>query len=371
MNKQKLLFISPIPPPFGGIAVLSQSILKSGLTDYYHVIQLNTATKSLREKIDSVRITGVFNGLKNHILLFRLCLKNRDVKYAYITGTCNLAITRDIMYIFILRLFKIEVLFNIHGTRKLDKSNFWIKAISRKAMWVSKFVLSPTLIDYEAAKKLIEPQSKVRLFYNSTKIQLSLPDLNIKNNESKVLKIIGIGRLSDAKGAYDLINVCIELINEGADIKLSWIGRGAYKEDDKKAESILKNQSLEVRKNIILLKDLTEEEKYFHLAQSDIFILPTKNDNLPVSILEAMALGLPVISTYMGAIPEVIKENRNGWLINHSSHSELKGIILKVKNEKHRFPIIAENNRVDFSNIYDSSNRVKELVLLTNPGCEN
>lgn len=365
MKKEKLLYITPIPPPYGGIAVLCQSILNAGLKKQFDVIQLNTTKKALREKIDSVRIIGVINSIKNYIKLIRICSKNKDVRYAFLTGTSNLAIIRDYIYIIILKIFKIKPIFYLHGTRKLPNSSFIIRLISKKAMNASTYILSPTKVDFESAKKISNNPEKVKLFYNSTIVKVNIMQkYNISPIQNKPLKIIGIGRLSDAKGAFDLLNVCINLLNESYAIQLYWIGRGAYEADDRKAEAMIKRQDDIIQKNIFLLKDLTEDEKFNYLSQADIFILPTKNDNLPISILEAMAFGLPVISTYMGAIPEVIINNKNGWLIKHSDNNLLKEAIIKAISSKKLFSEISIINKQDFIQNFDSSNRVIEITSL-------
>ncbi|MGD9992100.1 MAG: glycosyltransferase family 4 protein [Salinivirgaceae bacterium] len=368
MKKTKILFITPFPPPFGGIAILSQSILNAGLKDYFDVISINTSKKALREKIDSVRFSGILNSFKNYLKLIKACQSNRDAKYAYITGTSNWAILRDFLYLIILKFYDIEILFNLHGTRKLEKSNGLIKWVSTKAMAYSTYILSPTRVDFEAAKKLSNRPAKVKLFYNATNLSVPVEPKykNLLNAEEDVT-LIGIGRLSDAKGAYDLIPLAIQLIDEGHPIKLIWIGRGAYEADDKWASDLINKQSPKTQKRIHLLKDLTEEEKFNYLQQADLFVLPTKNDNLPVSLLESMACGLPVISTYMGAIPEVIIPNKNGWLINHSNTSELEAVILTALQQKDKFPDMGKQNIEDFNRIFNAVNRVNELVaMITN-----
>lgn len=364
MRKEKLLYITPIPPPYGGIAVLCQSILNAGLKEHFDIIQLDTAKRALREKIDTIRLTGIINSFINFIRLIKLCNNNRDIKYAFITGTSNLAITRDYIYIVILKLFKIKPILYLHGTRKLINSSFIIRSLSRKAIKASIYVLSPTKADFEGAKLISDNIEKVRLFYNSTLVTRNVTNNYMISNQDNFFHIIGIGRFSDAKGSYDLLNACIELIEEGFGIQFFWIGRGAYETDDIRAMSIIKRLKIEVKNNIFLLKDLTEDEKFDFLSKSDLFVLPTKNDNLPISILEAMAFGLPVISTRTGAIPEVITNNENGWLVNYSDKKELKGTIIKAISSKVVLSQMSAKNKQDFYQYFDSTIRVREILAL-------
>jgi len=359
--KQKLIYVTPIPPPFGGIAILSNSILKAGLKDKFDIIQLNTATKGLTEKIDSIRIKGVFNSIGNYFKLFFICIKHPEAKYAFLTGTSNAGIYRDIWYMLILWFFRKKILFNLHGTRNLENGFSLKKQVTLWTIKMSYLVLSPTKVDYNAALNLTKKKNKVKLFYNSTYIEKNLliyeTNTQTRNN---YLNIIGIGRLSDAKGAFDLIDVCIKLIKENYKIKMIWIGRGAYEADDIKAKKIIEeNQCSE---NIILLKDLSEEEKYKQIHHSDIFVLPTKNDNLPISILEAMACAKPVLSTYMGAIPEVIIPQVNGWLIHVNDKTSLYNLLKSFCVDSSSFEKMGLKNKNDFDSIYSSINRVNEIL---------
>lgn len=360
-NKKKIFYISPIPPPFGGIAILSKAILEAGLTDKLSVIQIDVGTKGLREKINSIRFLGVFNALINYIRLFFLCVRHIDSRHAFVTGTSNWGVLRDFGFVFILWIFRVKVLLNLHGTRKLKSSNIIVRCISVLEMKMAYRVLSPTKVDFEAAKQYFVDKEKVHLYYNSAHIPQEFTNItkNKKNENDKKLTLIGIGRLSDAKGTYDLLDVCIKLIKDDYNIHLKWIGRGAYAEDDIKANEIVQGEKLE--KQIQFLKDLSEEEKYQHITESDVFVLPTKNDNLPISILEAMACGKPVISSFMGAIPEVISEN-NGWLIQPGDKNELSECIKSIYLERSDFERIGDNNLTVFNNIYASENRVKELI---------
>ena len=61
---------------------------------------------------------------------------------------------------------------------------------------------------------------------------------------------------------------------------------------------------------------ISGEEKTKLLNEVDVFVLPSYNEGLPISILEAMSYNLPIISTKVGGIPEVLKNEYNGYLIN-------------------------------------------------------
>ena len=78
-----------------------------------------------------------------------------------------------------------------------------------------------------------------------------------------------------------------------------------------------------------------DKDQYFNL--SDYFILPTYHEAMPMTILEALSYGKPVISTPVGGIPDVIEHNRNGYLFPAGDKAKLKQIIFDVINDRSKY----------------------------------
>ena len=70
------------------------------------------------------------------------------------------------------------------------------------------------------------------------------------------------------------------------------------------------------------------------LNSCDVYILPSYHEGLPISVLEAMSYGKPVISTNVGGIPEIVKPGFNGWLFQPGDHQALNTIIREAMNNK-------------------------------------
>lgn len=79
------------------------------------------------------------------------------------------------------------------------------------------------------------------------------------------------------------------------------------------------------------------EEKNKLLNEVDVFILPSYNEGLPISILEAMSYNLPIVSTNVGGIPEILKNEYNGYLINPGDLEALENAIsILINNSSQR-----------------------------------
>lgn len=84
--------------------------------------------------------------------------------------------------------------------------------------------------------------------------------------------------------------------------------------------------------NIVFTGKLSKQEWTQLANEADIFISTTNYDNLPVSVIEAMALGLPVVSTNVGGVPYLIKDGKNGLLVNPGDTEGMKSAIEKLIN---------------------------------------
>jgi len=360
-QKSKLIFIAPLPPPYGGMSAITKSFFEAGLAEEIDLIHLNTSKNSLTEKFGKITLHDILLAIKNYIKLFIICLTNISNRNAFLIGTSDSGIIRDMGYIIILKLFKKNIFLNLHGTRTYLRSNELYKFFTRQSIRLSKKILSPTIVDMKGLSTLNLGGDKNVLFYNSTYTNNQFVELSLKQNE-EVFTIVGSGRLSKSKGSFDLINVVCELLRENYKIKLFWIGRGAFQEDDRNADEIIHLMEKEGFNNsFYILRDFPDKEKIKVLTNSDIFILPTYSDNLPIAILEAMSLGLPVISTNIGAIPEVIQKNVNGFLFNAGDVKELKRLIINSIENSDLLIKISCNNKETFVSKYSSKQRIIEL----------
>ncbi|MCG3195969.1 MAG: D-inositol-3-phosphate glycosyltransferase [bacterium] len=129
------------------------------------------------------------------------------------------------------------------------------------------------------------------------------------------LRIVGVGRLVDTKGFDTLIQAVSLLVGEGdLDFLVEIIGEGPDREN---LVTLTKHLGLEDR--VRFVGALPREETRRRLAEADLCVLPCRSganglDGIPVVLMEAMALGTPVVSTVFAAIPELIEDQVSGLL---------------------------------------------------------
>ncbi|PJE59903.1 MAG: hypothetical protein COU85_01155, partial [Candidatus Portnoybacteria bacterium CG10_big_fil_rev_8_21_14_0_10_44_7] len=99
-------------------------------------------------------------------------------------------------------------------------------------------------------------------------------------------------------------------------------------------EKKLKAQTAKLRLNnrVKFLGRLPHDQLLKLMVASDVFVLNTQYEGLPHIVLEAMACGLPVVTTNVGGNPEVIKNGRSGLLVEPDNQTQIKMAILKIVN---------------------------------------
>ncbi len=154
-----------------------------------------------------------------------------------------------------------------------------------------------------------------------------------------------LSRYGENKGTYDLIDA-VELIRKKfPNIKVYMAGDGEVE----KAKSLVAEKDLE--NNIIINGWVNFEEKISLLKKSATLILSSHNEGLPMSILEGMAAGKAIISTTVGAIPEVVKEE-NGILVKAGDSKMLSEAMEKCMTDINMLKNMSDNNKTKIEEEY-------------------
>src|SRR5258705_3054000 len=146
--------------------------------------------------------------------------------------------------------------------------------------------------------------------------------------------IIAVGRLIPKKGFGDLVRACALLAERGKSFHCEIIGEGLL-------ENELRRQvdELRLQNDVELTGAKPQAQLRGRLAAANVFVLPSVvdpdggMDNLPTVIMEAMATGLPVVSTNIGGIPEMVVENETGFLVQPGDARALADAIETVIND--------------------------------------
>ena len=138
-------------------------------------------------------------------------------------------------------------------------------------------------------------------------------------------RFLAVARLSEQKGIPTLIEACALLKRDGRRFALTIIGDGELRGA---IEAQIATEGL--GPEVTLAGWKTPDEVRRAIEDAGVFVLPSYAEGLPVSIMEAMALGRPVISTYVAGIPELVIPGENGWLVPASDAEALAGAMTEA-----------------------------------------
>lgn len=272
---------------------------------------------------------------------------------------------RKLLIIIISKIFKKKIILHIHGSEfKLfyDNGNLLVKSLIRYALRSSNVVI--TLGDrWNKAIKEIESESNSVVLKNAVKI----PKYRVHLNKDK-FNIVFLGVLIKRKGIYELIEA-IKTLKDGGIVKrynLHFLIGGSGPEEEKIKKLVNK---YELNEFVEMLGWIDSTNKADILKKSNLMILPSYNEGLPMAILEAMSYGIPVVSTDVGSISEVVN-NRNGCIIEPKKPEEIvKGIksILKHLDNWEKYSeeakkVISENFNEN-KYFYNVESLYKEVMM--------
>lgn len=153
-----------------------------------------------------------------------------------------------------------------------------------------------------------------------------------------------VGQFIDRKGRWVFLDAAREILKTNADAAFVWISNSKPS-----AEDLIKIKSYNLNEDFVFINSEQVGGAHIDLFKllrvADVFALPSFVEGLPISLLEAMALGIPGISTNINGIPEAVKPFETGCLIEAGDGEALKNAILSLKNDDSLRRKLSKNGR--------------------------
>ena len=363
-----ILFITPLPPPVHGSAMVSQYIKDSELIrGEFDCDFLNLSTSRRMDEIGKggakklLRFAGSF-----FLLFYKLLLHRYDL--CYLAITCHgVGLLKDAPFVLLCKLFGRKVVIHQHNKGMSGCIDRWpyrwlipyiykrarvillswhlypdiARAVKREQVMIcANGIAAEQQVNCDdsqvnvalprlnaAEQRLIATGSQVNVAEQrlkdsqsqgddspATPLRLTSSSAAINRSEaaSLTVNLLFLSNLIPSKGVYVLLDACKILKDWGLNFQCNFVG-GESKEMDRRVfEQAVKERGLE---GCVLYhgpKYGEEKEQYWIMA--DVFVQPTYEDCFPLTILEAMQHGLPVVSTDEGAVPDMVADGENGFV---------------------------------------------------------
>lgn len=296
-------------------------------------------------KQEDVRLVASYvdgNVLKRQLVLVKaLCiylylLVTKKVELVHVHAAMRGSFWRKGLFSSLARLFGIPVILHLHGSEMKpfyqSQRPFLQRLIRRHLERASAvIVLSESWRQFVGS---IAPAAKITVVPNYVNVPPASDPAARADHDMLFLGLIG-----ERKGVFDMIPAFARIAGDFPDARLIIGGNGQVEA----AEKLIAELNLQGR--AVLAGWLVGDAKEALLRSSSIYILPSYNEGLPMSVLEAMAAGLAVITTTVGGIPELMTNGVDGVLIEPGDKASLANAMASLLRDRQLRLRLAETGR--------------------------
>lgn len=372
-EKKTICMIGAFPPPVHGQAVAFETLAESpDVLKRYHVIKVDYAPKKQFNKY----IMIPYKLLCNFNMIHRLkkVVRDNKVDLFYLgMSSSDQGATRDYLIAKTIEksLSNAKLIIHHHGG---NFRTFYEKTDDKHRSMVNYYlnktdcaiVLTPKL------KKLFESlisEDKIKVVSNGISAANKIAEdtieqkiIGLKQNDT--IHVLYLSNMIRTKGYYELLQSAPILLEAGIHFDITFAGAFRSTSDETQFHEFIKRYNLE--KSVKYAGLVTGSAKNKLLETSNIFVLPTSypNEGQPISILEAMAAGIAIITTDHGGISDVIKDGTNGILIKSITPDEIAKAIIRFNSDRDFLTKVCVENQKVSNEQYMETHYVNRMLCI-------
>lgn len=362
---KKILFLLHLPPPIHGAGIIGKTIYESESVHLsFNCKFLNLSTSKTIQEIGKSsflkwgRYFRMIFSFLNLLIFFK-----PDLVYLTLNSKGS-GLYKDSVFAFCAKLFRKKVVYHFHNKGVRENQDGAFDHILYKKIFNDVYVILLSKLLYQDIEKYV-PNEKVYCCSNGIQDFYAQDKViqNTTDHKNDKIKILFLSNLIKSKGIFVLLDALNLLKEKNHDYECVIVGG----EGD-----ITENQLVKRIKVLGLCKNVKYEgkkygdERFRYFNSADIFIHPTMNDCFPLVILEAFQFSLPVISTFEGAIPEIVENNVNGYLVNPNDIEGLAESIEFLFLNLPKIKSIGKVNRDKFEKEYTVFGFEERFVAILN-----
>ncbi len=340
------------PPHIGGVETASYNTAKQLVTRDHNVVILTSKNEKSSPKfqkmngflvyrfksfyppeIKGIPQTSSFGIMPMAILKLKKILKKHNIQIIHIQGRLF-----PITFLTVLLnrlIFKRDIYLTIQGRLKIGITGLYeyvFDIIITKFLYqkINKIICVSNSLQKRFILLRINP-TKLKVIPNGVDISIFNPNISSKFldkyiiNKKNVKKIVYVGRLDPQKGVEFLIRSIPHIIKENNNVHLFILGNGNL---ELKLKNLVRKLKIQLYVTFISMIPLEKMAELY--ASADIFCLPSLHEGFPLSIAEALSMGLIIVASATEGIPDAIIEDKNGFLVTPGNIKSLVEKLLKA-----------------------------------------
>jgi glycosyltransferase involved in cell wall biosynthesis len=219
------------------------------------------------------------------------------------------SLVRKGLVLSVAKLLNIPSVLHIHAAELIPFTEALPPVLKTRVAKLFRGVDRVIVLGDEPARYLIDclgvPPANIRIVRNA----VPEPELFRHSEPSSIFRFVFLGSLGERKGLHELLPALVSLRDAVHNWRITIAGNGDIEKYRRWSAS------LGLAERVEFVGWLTEQETSQLLSECDALVLPSRNEGLPLSILEAMAHGLAIISTPVGAIADAVLDGENGLIV--------------------------------------------------------
>ncbi|MGH8642693.1 MAG: glycosyltransferase family 4 protein [Burkholderiales bacterium] len=308
MNRPVVLMLGPHRNAVSGISTHLNLLFSSRLADEFSLVHFQVGS----EGRDESRVRRLARILASPFCLVAAILVHSAAIVHINTALNARAFWRDLAYLFVARLCGARVLCQVHGgalPQQFFPRGRLATAVLRKTMRLAHAIVVLAQVELEAYRKFF-PGQQILACPNGVDVAQYSKIARAHSNTAAPLELVYIGRLTAEKGLYEALRGLHLAHRQGARARIVLAGSGPE-------EARLRQfaQELGLAADASFVGPVSGADKIRLLTNADVMVLASYSEGLPYALLEGMAAGTTVITTRVGAIPDVVTEGVHGLFV--------------------------------------------------------
>jgi glycosyltransferase involved in cell wall biosynthesis len=362
---KKILMVGPVPPPTGGIASVMQDIVDSELASEFHFEVF--ARSDFPPDLPGTTARNVFRLRRLQKFYARL----RSGKYYLVhIHSPDEAFFGSIAFMLLARLTHTRLLLHMHGTdwdEFYTRKSFIRKLYIRYGLYLADQIVA-LYSQWASNVRQLCPTAKVRVLRNlvhrqeppeSAAVQRLREDLGLGPDNFVVLTI---GYVGWRKGSFEILKAVPHVVSHDDATRFVLVGSEENPGEMAKLMDQVEKQGLQ--RWVIFTGEVVREKVGLFYGLADIYLLPSFIEGMPITIIEALRSGLPVISTRIAGIPDMIEPEVSGLLIEPGAPEQIAQAVLTLKADPELHRRLAAGANRTFEEKFEFSKGIEELRLL-------
>jgi glycosyltransferase involved in cell wall biosynthesis len=252
------------------------------------------------------------------------------------------------------RMLDIGWSFTMHG---ISETDYPAGLMLGRKIEAARFVACVSYFGRAQGMRLVTPDQWTKM--HVVRCGLPFDRLPPRKSDGNGRILVCVGRLSPEKGQAGLLEAFARLRERHQELQLHLVGDGP---DRPVLEALAAD--LGIGGQVTFLGRMTENDAIAEIARSDILVLPSFMEGLPIVLMEAMALGVPVVASRVAGIPELVEDGTGGLLFTPSGWDELARCIERLLTDKALRDSIAEQGKRRVAVEFDAQRSAQMMASL-------